>query len=136
MTDDPKQLQIENPKGWAVEPIEGGTHTAVIFDMRDGPFGVALNNNDLGRFIGRLLQEITKLTATQTPEYPPKELAANPVPVTSLGFSPHPHDERSALLSMAVGNVRLTFEVDGTMLVETCKTVLASARAVKPRTTN
>ena len=136
MASGPKPLNIENPKGWAVKPIKGGTHTAVIFDMRDGPFGVALNNHDLSQFIELILKEITKLTATQTPEYPPKELAANPVPVTSLGFSPHPHDESSALLSMAVGNVRLTFEVDGTMLVETCKTILASAQAVKPRTTN
>ena len=136
MTERGTEIPIETPKGWAVRSIEGGTHTAVFFEMRGGPIGVALNNNDLSRFIERILQEITKLTATQTPEYPPKELAANPVPVTSLGFSPHPHDERSALLSMAVGNMRLTFEVDGTMLVETCKKVLASAWAVKPRTTN
>ncbi len=135
MSDNPEQLQIENPKGWAVKPIEGGTHTAVIFDMRDGPFGVSLNNDDLSRFIERILQELTKLTATQTPEYPPKELAANPVPVTSLGFSPHPHDNSSALLSMGVGNIRITFQVDGTMLVETCKKILASAQAVKHRTT-
>jgi hypothetical protein len=136
MASGPKPLNIENPKGWAVKPIEGGTHTAIIFDMRDGPFGVALNNDDLSRFIERILQEITKLTATQTPEFPPKILAGNPVPVTSLGFFPHPRDSSSALLSMAVGNFRISFQVDGAMLQTTCKTVLASARAAKPRTTN
>jgi hypothetical protein len=136
MASGPKPLNIENPKGWAVKPIEGGTHTAIIFDMRDGPFGVALNNDDLSRFIERILQELAKLTATQTPEYPPKGIVAAPVPVTSFGFAPDPHDSSSTVLVVAVGNVRISFQVDATMLQTTCKRIVASARAVKPRTTN
>ncbi len=136
MTDRGTEIQTETPKGWAIRPIEGGTHTAVVFEMRDGPIGVALNNNDLSRFIERILQEITKLTATQTPEYPPNGVVAAPVPVTSFGIAPDPRDSSSTVLMVVVGNVRISFQVDATMLQTTCKRVVASAKELRSKTTN
>ena len=136
MRENGKYVQLELAEAWAVRPIEGSALTALVFETQSGTRGFSFNAHDLSRFTEGLLREMSRLTATQTPEFPPKELAANPVPVTSLGFSPHPQDSSSALLSMAVGNFRITFQVDGAMLVETCMTVLASAQVVKPKTTN
>ena len=136
MGEDGKHVQVELAEAWAIRPIEDSALTALAFETQSGTRAFSFNAHDLSRLTEGLLREMSRQTATQTPEFPPKILAANPVPVTSLGFSPHPHDSSSALLLMAVGNFQISFQVDGAMLVETCKTVLASARAVKPRTTN
>ena len=136
MGEDGKDVQLELAEAWVVRPTEDRALTALVFETQSGTRGFSFNAYDLSRFTEVLLREMSRQTATQTPEFSPKILAANPVLVTSLGFSPHPQDSSSALLLMAVGNFQISFQVDGAMLVETCKTVLASARAVKPRTTN
>ena len=136
MSDKPKKLDVGIPKGWVVRPTDDGKHMAIVFDMQDGPVGVALDNNDLGLFIERILQELAKLTATQTPEYPPNGVVAAPVPVTSFGFAPDPRDSSSTVLMLAVGDVRISFQVDASMLLTTCKRVVARAKEVKPKTTN
>ncbi len=136
MSENGKYVQLELAEAWAVRPTKDRTLTALVFETQSGARAFSFNAHDLSRFAEELLREMSRQTATQTPEFPPQELATNPVPVTSLGFSPHPQDSSSALLSMAVGNFRISFQVDGAMLFATCKTVLASARVVKPRTTN
>ena len=136
MADDGHDLQLENPTGWLVQPIEGGTHTAIVFKMRNWPLGVALNNNDLSRFSGRIIAEASDFTAKQTPEAPPESLSTNPIPTTSLGIAPHPHDQTSGILAVAVGNLRLTFQVDLSSLFELCETVRTSTTATRPRTKN
>ena len=136
MSENGKYVQLELAKAWAVRPTEDPALTALVFETQSGTRGFSFNAHDLSRLTEALLREMSRKTAMQTPEFPPNILFANPVPITSLGFSPHPQDISSAILLMSVGNFRISFQVDGAMLVETCKMVLASARAVKPRTTN
>ncbi len=136
MSKDGKYAPVELAEKWAVREIEGSALTALVFETQSGTRGFSFNAHDLSQLTEALLREMSRQTATQTPEFPPKIVAANPVPVTSLGFSPHPQDSSSALLSMAVGNFRISFQIDGATLVQTCKTVLASITVVKPRTTN
>lgn len=80
------ELKLETPKGWAVRPIDGGTHTALVFQQHEGdPIGVALNNNDLSRFVCKIISEAAKLASKQEPSDPPKKLAVDPIPVVSMG---------------------------------------------------
>ena len=136
MSKDGKEVQVELAEAWAVRPIEGSALTALVFETQSGTRAFPFNSHDLSRFTEDLLREMSKLTATQTPGYAPKELAANPVPVTSLGFSPHPQDNSSAILGLAIGDFRISFQVDGTMLVQTCHKVLASTTVVKPKSSH
>ena len=136
MSDKPEKVYLQFVNRWVVKPTDDGKHMAIVFDMQDGPVGVALDNNNLGLFIEGILQELAKLTATQTPEYPPKELVAAPVPVTSFGFAPDPRDSSSTVLMVVVGNVRISFQVDATMLQTTCERVVASAKELRPKTAN
>jgi hypothetical protein len=136
MGKDGKEVQVEIADAWAVRPIEEGALTVLVFETQSGTRAFSFDAHNLSRFTEDLLREMSRQTATQTPEFPPKILAANPVPVTSLGFAPHPEDSSSVLLSMAVGNFQITFQVDGATLVQTCKTVLASTTVVKPRSSH
>jgi len=133
MSENGKYVQLELAEAWAVRPTEDRALTALVFETQSGTRGFSFNAYDLSRFTEVLLREMSRQTATQTPESLPQTLVVNPVPGTSLGFAPHPQDSSSALLSMAVGNFQILFQVDGAMLFETCKTVLASARVVKPK---
>ena len=136
MGEDGKHVQVELAEAWAIRPIEDSALTALAFETQSGTRAFSFNAHDLSRLTEGLLREMSRRTATQTPEFPPKLLAASPVPVTSLGFSPHPKDNSSVLLSMAVGNFQITFQVDGTMLVQTCKAILARAQISERKPSN
>ena len=128
-------IEAETPNGWAVQQNEQGTQTSVIFNMKDGPFGVALNNNDLGRFMERIFLEISTQTTAQNPALQPENVTENPIPAHSLSFVPHPQDNTSVILALAFGDLQISFMVDSTMLVSTCMRVVANSAPLPDKLT-
>ena len=119
-----EHIKLENPKGFAVTAIDGGTHTALVFKMRDAPIGVALNNQDLSRLACRVISEAEKHASRQAPSDPPKELRVDPISAVSIGVG-RGRSDAEGLLTLRLGNLNLTFALELSTLTGMCEKLQA-----------
>ena len=136
MSNDGFSLQVETATAWAVQPMPDGKHTALVFRLSAGNIGVAMSNNDLGRYAERLIIEAGKLGENRFPSKPPETLAATPIPVNSLSIEPHPQDTSSALVAVQTGNIQIVFVMDVTMLRAQCTRLVERTHREKRRPAN
>jgi hypothetical protein len=117
------KLNLKTSKGWAVQPIND-THTGLVFNMDDGPLGVAIANQEFSRLASRIILEAEKHAATQTPKLEKSEtLRSDPIPVISMGFSPG-RTNQEAFVAMKLGNLDLVFAVELSILRRLCTDLL------------
>jgi len=118
--------------GWAVRPADD-EHVAIIFTAGPEKMGVALTNEMLSPFVGRIIQEAVRFGQTQSPRTEDREtIYANPIPVSAMAVA-RGRTETEAMLTIRFGNLTLSFAVEASMLHGICTDILPALRPVAPQ---
>jgi hypothetical protein len=124
----PVVVKTQTIQAWTVQPTDDGRQVAIVLKTQSGTSGYALSPQDFSRFAVKAVSEAGRL-AKHVPGPPLAPANATLVPVGEISLSAHPTEASTAVVSVQVGDMPLSFTVDTESLLRSVKQFLDHRRA-------
>jgi hypothetical protein len=119
----------------APEPVHGSTvlsngegSIAVAFNVQSGSAEFAFSAEEFMLFAARIISEAARVAASV--DGPPSEPAVA-LPVRAVSIDQHPSEASAAVLAVQVGNAKLAFDIEASLLLQSVKQFLDRRKSAR-----